>query len=77
MIMKVFCNGTLFTVEKILPRAGLRPGTARSVGQHLTELPGLLLLEGDKLYQKQMNIECCFFFFFFSFQMKDQGRFTL
>ena len=30
------CNGTPFTVGKISPRAGLEPGTARSVGQHLT-----------------------------------------
>ena len=30
------CNGTPFTVEKISPRAGLEPGTARSVGQRLT-----------------------------------------
>ena len=25
------CNGTPFTVEKILPQAGLKPGTARLV----------------------------------------------
>ena len=36
MIMKFECNGTLFTVEKISPRAGLKLGTARSVGQRLT-----------------------------------------
>ena len=36
MIMKTVCNGTPFTVEKISPRAGLEPGTARSVGQRLT-----------------------------------------
>ena len=29
------CNGTPFTVEKILPLVGLEPLTARSVGQHL------------------------------------------
>ena len=28
-------NGTSFTVRKISPRAGLEPGTARSVGQRL------------------------------------------
>ena len=33
MIMKAVCNVTLFTVEKISPRVGLEPGTARSVGQ--------------------------------------------
>ena len=30
-------NGPPFTVEKISPRAGLEPGTARSVGQRLKE----------------------------------------
>ena len=30
------CNGTPFTVEKISPRVGFAPGTARSVGQRLT-----------------------------------------
>ena len=30
------CNGTPFTVEKSSPRAGLEPGSARSVGQRLT-----------------------------------------
>ena len=33
---KAVCNGILFTVEKISPRAGLELGTARSVGQRLT-----------------------------------------
>ena len=34
-------------VEKISPRAGLEPGTDRSIGQRLTtELPGLLIREG-------------------------------
>ena len=36
LIMKAVCNRTLFTVEKILPRAGLKLVTARSVGQRLT-----------------------------------------
>ena len=36
LIMKGLCNGTLFTVEKILPRAGLELATVRSVGQRLT-----------------------------------------
>ena len=30
------CKGTLFTVEKILPQAGLELRTARSVGQRFT-----------------------------------------
>ena len=34
VIKKAVCNGTLFTVEKILPQAGLEPRTARSAGQH-------------------------------------------
>ena len=34
--MKAVCNGIPSTVEKISPRAGLEPGTARSVGQRLT-----------------------------------------
>ena len=33
VIMKVVCNGTPFTVERISPRAWLELGTARSVGQ--------------------------------------------
>ena len=33
MIMKAVCNGNPFTNEKILPREGFKPGTARSVGQ--------------------------------------------
>ena len=33
LIMKGCDNGALFTVEKILPRAGIELGTARSVGQ--------------------------------------------
>ena len=32
------CNGTLLTVEKILPGEGLKLQTARSVGQCLTYL---------------------------------------
>ena len=36
MIMKSCVNGTPFMAEKILPLAGLEPGTARSVGQGLT-----------------------------------------
>ena len=36
LIMKGLLNGTPFMVEKISPRAGLEPGTARSVGQRLT-----------------------------------------
>ena len=32
MIMKAVYNGTPFAVGKILPRAGLELGTARSVG---------------------------------------------
>ena len=36
-------NRTPFKAEKISPRAEVKPGTARSVGQHLTtEQPGLL-----------------------------------
>ena len=31
------CNGIPFTVEEISPQAGLEPGTARSVGQRLTQ----------------------------------------
>ena len=38
LIMKAVCNGAPFTVEKILPRAGIELGTARSVGQRLTHL---------------------------------------
>ena len=39
--MKGLCKETQFMVEKILPPAGLEPGTARSTGQHLpTKLPG-------------------------------------
>ena len=34
MIMKDYCNGTPFTVEKISP-AGLKFETARSVGKRL------------------------------------------
>ena len=30
------CSGTLLTVEKISPGAGLKLGTTRLVGQHLT-----------------------------------------
>ena len=33
---KAVCNGTPFMVEKFSPRAGLKPGTARSAGQSLT-----------------------------------------
>ena len=33
---RAVCNGTPFMVEKISPRAGLEPGTARSVGQRFT-----------------------------------------
>ena len=33
---KVVCNGTPFMVWKILPQAGLKLGTPRSVGQCLT-----------------------------------------
>ena len=36
MMMKGM-NGTPFMVEKISPRAGLELGTARSVGQRLTQ----------------------------------------
>ena len=32
LIMKAVCNGTPFTVEKILPRTGIELGTPRSVG---------------------------------------------
>ena len=35
LVMKGLCNGTLSTVEKISPQAGLEPTTARSVGQCL------------------------------------------
>ena len=35
LIMKAVCNGTPFMVEKILPRAGIELGIARSVGQRL------------------------------------------
>ena len=39
---KAVCNRTPFTSEKISPRAGLEPGTARSVDQRLnTEVSGL------------------------------------
>ena len=34
--MKAVCDGTPFTVEKILPGAGIKLGITRSVGQHLT-----------------------------------------
>ena len=33
---KDVCNGTLFMVGSLLPQVGLKTGTARSVGQHLT-----------------------------------------
>ena len=36
MIMKAVCTGAPFTVEKILPRAGIELGTARSADQSLT-----------------------------------------
>ena len=35
LIMKAVCNGIPFTVEKILPLAGIKLTTARSVGQCL------------------------------------------
>ena len=38
MKMKGCVSGTLFAVEKNSPRAGLEPGTARSVGLRLTQL---------------------------------------
>ena len=34
------CNGTPFIIQKILSSGGLKPQTARSAGQCLTELPG-------------------------------------
>ena len=47
MILKAVCNGTLFTVEKILPGAGLKLRTARSAGQRLTHgATGLQLSRG-------------------------------
>ena len=36
LIMKGFVQWNPFTVEKILPPAGIELGTARSVGQRLT-----------------------------------------
>ena len=41
-------KGTLFRVEKILPQAGLKLGTASAAGQ-CTELLGLLSGSGIKL----------------------------
>ena len=46
------CNGTLFTVEKGSPRAGLEPGTARSVGQSIIHsAAGAPRLVGRKIYR--------------------------
>ena len=46
------CNGTLFTVEKSSPQAGLEPGTARSVGQSLIHsAAGAPRLVGRKIYR--------------------------
>ena len=36
MMIKAVCNRTPFTVETILPRAGLELGTDRSIDQGLT-----------------------------------------
>ena len=36
MIMKGCVQWTPFTLEKISPRAGIEPGTARSLGQRLS-----------------------------------------
>ena len=57
------CNGIPFTVEKILPQAGLKLGTSCSVGQRLTHRairdPNVIK-DG-----KQMVMDVFFFFFFF------------
>ena len=34
--MKGLCNGFPFTIKKMSLRTGLEPGTAGSVGKHLT-----------------------------------------
>ena len=49
-------NGTLFTIEKILPRTGLESGTVRSVGQHLIHLVTWLFLIPQILGVRSMVI---------------------
>ena len=52
------CSGTLFTVEKNLPRGGLKLGTARSVGQHLTRsatvAPSPFIIHTNVLFIRDM-----------------------
>ena len=50
MIMKGCVQWNLFTVEKIMPQAGLQSGTAKSVGQPLTpELHRLSIKGKDRV----------------------------